>query len=107
MMTKYGEMNDELLVNYLKRLIGKVYKIVPLKEEKSETLLPYIQSLLRELLGCKELIVALRNDGEFISILGTLENLLNEVDQKIYKSDVFKCISIIKKIQSQIGSDCQ
>jgi hypothetical protein len=106
MITKYGEMDDDLLINYLKRLIGKVFKVIPLKEERSDTLLPYIQSLLRELAGSKELVDALNNDGEILSIMGTLENLLVEEDKKIIKSDIFKCIAIIKRIQSQVRGDC-
>ena len=37
MKTKYGDIPNEMIVNYKQRLIDKVFKILPMKEEGWDT----------------------------------------------------------------------
>lgn len=93
---------DGYLVNYLNFLIGKVYKCLPMRENGETTLNSYMSSLLRELIGNFELISELKGNPLFISLIGKLEYLIqNEVTIKIYKKEVFDCISLIEKIKKK------
>lgn len=93
---------NELFNNYLEFLISKIYKILCMREENDLTLPKYMQSLQRELIGNKELIISLKFDSNFLSLLGKLEYLIsNEVSIKTYKKDIFDCISLIKKMKEK------
>ena len=99
MKTKYGNLPDESLVVYMEGLIGKVWKILPLKEEQSLTVERYIEGLLRELIGNQDLVYELSNNKDFLSILGTLNELINVEEKEIYRSDIFKTISLIERMK--------
>lgn len=103
METKYGTLPDEMLVTYVNGMISKVWKMMPMKESKTETLTKYIESILREFIGQKELVNELRENEEFQTILGILENLLNQDDFTKFRSDVFKVINLIDRIKVQLG----
>lgn len=99
---KYGLIPKESFCNYFKFLINKTYKILPLKEEKSETLKSYLESLLRELLGNKELVSVLVDEPRFITVLNTMQYLISqEYTVKVCKKEVFKCICILEEINSK------
>lgn len=101
--TKYGEVPVEYLKNYLQKTIDKIFKILPLKEKKSETLHTYLKSLQIELIGNNELINELKNEPNFLSILGTIEYFINNDENvDVYKREVFKLIDIIEKIKKRI-----
>jgi len=100
--TKYGKLPEATWENYFETLVGKVFKILPMKEKEFETLPEYLSSLLLELHGNKSLIEIIKHDGDFLSLLSTLEYFVeNDEDVKIYKREVFKCISIVKKLQER------
>jgi hypothetical protein len=105
METKYGQLPNELLVAYVDGLVGKVWKILPMKDSKSDTIDKYLNGLLRELVGNKELVFELRNNQDFLSILGSLESLIMEDERSIYRSDVFKIITLIKRIKESLIGD--
>lgn len=99
---RYGLIPKENFCNYFEFLINKTYKILPLKEEKSETLKSYLESLLRELLGNKELVSLLVDEPRFITVLNTMQYLISEeYTIKICKKEVFKCIIILEEINSK------
>lgn len=98
----YENIPNEMLVNYFNFLIGKVFKILPISETEPDTLQNYLESLLLELKGSKDLISTLRNDGSFISLLSILQYLTNnECSRKVYRREVFKGIDILKKLQDK------
>jgi hypothetical protein len=101
---KYGEIPNDLFKNYLKCLIGKIYKILPMYEQNDTNLKKYLESFQIEIIGNIDLINKLKYDGNFLVLLGTLEYFVNnEIDKnngkEIYKREIFKCIDIIKKIK--------
>lgn len=106
MKTRYEiELSRELLLNKLDDMVNQFYKILPLYENKSPTLHSYMESFMRELLGNKNLINDLKNDGLYLTLLGTLQFLIdNDCEVRVVKSDVFKAISIIKKLQKKYGN---
>jgi hypothetical protein len=105
MKTLYGELPNQSLITYVDGLVAKVFKTLPMKEDNSPSLSVYLKSLLRELIGAKELVEELKDNQDFITLLDVLQSLLDENDMQNYKSDVFKCISIIKRIKSSLGGD--
>ena len=94
---KYGELPKETLEEYKKRLVGRVYKILPMKEEKCETWEVYIESLLFELVGNKKMVDDMENNADFISLLSSLEGIMHEEDISVIKREVFKCLGLVKK----------
>lgn len=98
MNTKYGIIPEDILESYLNRLVSKIFKILPLKEEKCETLDAYIESLLTELIGNVDVLKGTKYDGDILSLVGTLSSLVSEDELSVYRQRVFKCIDIVKKI---------
>lgn len=91
--------DDEFFINYLNFLINRVYKILPISESEPNTLKSYTDSLVLELLGSKDLILKLRKDANFLSLIAILQSLSeNKYPHDVIKREVFKCISIIKKL---------
>lgn len=73
-----------------------------MREENSKTLGKYMRSLQRELIGNQQLIINLKYDSDFLSLLSKIEFLIyNDVDLPTYKKDIFDCISLIKKMQEK------
>lgn len=105
METKYGQLPDEMLIVYVNGMIAKVYKMLPMKQTEAKTLANYMESTLREFIGQKELVCELRNNEEFLTIIGTLESLLNQDDFKNFRSDIFKVINLIEKIKIKLGGE--
>lgn len=97
--TKYSPIPTELYINYLKKLIDKFFKIIPLKEEKSDTVDAYIESLVSELTGMHDLMYALNLNPQIMTLISTLYALLLEDNN--YRSEIFKCIQVIKNLESE------
>lgn len=93
-------ISDEMIQKHLNALIGQFYKILPIKESGEPSLCQYMSSFQRELLGMTSLIEALHNDALYLSLIAILEYLIkNDCDTDIVKTEVFKAISICKKLQ--------
>ena len=99
---KYGLLPKENFCNYFNFLINKTYKILPLKEEKSDTLKSYLESYQRELIGNMNLIPLLVDEPKFITLLNTMQFLIaEEYSDKVCKREVFKCIRILEEINEK------
>ena len=105
MMTVRGiELNDEMFSKKLRGFVNQFYKILPIKESGEPSLTQYMKSLQREMLGCGALIIALDNDAQYLSLLSILQYLIDhDCDVATVKSDVFKAINILKKMQLQLA----
>ena len=99
---KYGLLPKENFCRYIEFLINKTYKILPLKEENSDTLKSYLESYQRELIGNMDLVPLLVNEPKFITVLNTIQYLISEeYSDKICKREVFKCIRILEEINEK------
>lgn len=99
---KYGLLPKENFCRYFEFLINKTYKILPLKEEKSDTLKSYLESYQRELIGNMDLVPILVDEPKFITVLNTMQFLISEeYSDKICKREVFKCIRILEEINEK------
>lgn len=106
MITNYGEIPDIALYSYMKSLIGKTYKILPMKEENSPTLKSYINSYIVELIGFKNLVSFLCADQQFLTLITTLVYLATEdYDKHLCKKEVFKCIHIVDGLNNKYFSE--
>ncbi len=103
---KYGLLPYQSFCNYFDFLINKTYKILPMKEENSQTLKSYLESYQRELIGNRELVNLLVDEPQFITVLNTIQFLISEnYTNKICKKEVFKCIRILQKIKTKYFSE--
>ena len=97
--TLYNPIPLEMFENYLNNLVNRVFKILPLKEEKSLTVDIYIMNLLSELTGNYQLITQIHNDGLYETLLANLQSLVGL--QKDYRSIVLNTISIIEQLKTK------
>jgi hypothetical protein len=105
MNSKYGKLPDEMLTAYVNGMVSKVFKMLPMKQNETKTLTDYMESTLREFVGQKELVNILRDNEEFLAIIGTLESLLYQDDFKKFRSDIFKIINLIQRLKIILGGD--
>ena len=99
---KYGQIPNEMFNNYLKYLVNKMFKVLPMKEQDVASLHTYLQSLQIELIGSTKLIEVLKNDSQFLSLMNTIQFFIdNEYDNQTCKREVFKCIHIIDDLQTK------
>lgn len=107
MTNKNMEISGQLVSKYLSSLIGQFYKILPIKESGEPSLGKYMDSLQREMIGCQNLIIALNHDELYLSLLSILQYLIDneDCDASIVKTEVFKAISICKKLQRKYGAE--
>lgn len=101
MMTCYNvEIDRTVLIRYISGLINRFYKILPLREEGEPTLRQYQESLLREMLGCQSLVVAMKDDDRYMSLLAILQYMIDhEPDVPKTKAEVFRAINILRQLQ--------
>lgn len=87
---------------YMEHLIGKIFKILPLKEEVlAEDFVSYCDSLWIEMSGAIKTFPELENDPRYISLLNIIGYLtMNRVDLPRCRREVFQAIDIVKKIQN-------
>lgn len=99
---KYGELSNQSLFNYFNFLVGKFYKILPLKEHDCKTLAEYLESLQIELVGNYGLLGVLKDEPQFISLLNIIQYFIeNEFDVKTCKREVFRAIRILESINKK------
>ena len=86
---------QKLEQEYLNKLIGRVYKIIPLKEENSQYVDVYINGLVDELIANSRLMRAFNYDSRIMIVSSTLKSTVYCTNHSEYKSAVFKCIKYI------------
>lgn len=103
MMTVHGtDIPEQMLGNYLSVLVNQFFKILPIKESGEPSLKEFMKSLQLEMLGCKALMTELENDAMYLSLLSILQYMIdNECETPIVKREVFKSISLCKKLRKK------
>lgn len=96
METKYGMHIDEIDFElYLISLKNKIYKLLPLKEEKLEWD-KYLNTILVELSGLNSLFP---NQPLLLSLLSKLEGLYRLEDFMLYRRTIFECLNIVEELR--------
>ena len=96
METKYGSYPSLPFSEYKKSLINRIWCLIPLREEKCTTINKNIERINRELIGFID--VAGDEQKYVITVIHLLENLADEKDFNVYRSDVLRCCELIGKI---------
>lgn len=94
--------SNETLAMYFDRMVGRIYKILPLKESGELTLPEYLDSLVTEMTGV-EIMEGLADQPYYVSIAATVTFLSKNIDScepaKV-KREVFRLINLCKKLRS-------
>lgn len=103
MMTSTGQrLSGRMVYAKLGGLVNQFYKILPIRESGEPSLGKYIKSLQREMIGFGELIRALDNDPQYLTLLAMLQYMGDhDCDVATVRSDVFKAIGILKRMQKR------
>ena len=88
---------------YLHALVGKIFKLLPIREEGDEdAFMAYAQGLQRELSGCETVLRRVACDPDWVSILAILANIIEgDVAFARFRRDVFRMISLCEKLISR------
>lgn len=93
------------LKNYLNSLTPKIFKILPMFEERDPGLPAYLERLLAELRGSTYTFPDLAMDGFYVSVINNLNYLLHyEFNKSECKRMVFDSISLVERIAQERGS---
>lgn len=96
----------EMVGNYLSGLVNQFFKILPIKESGEPSLNEFMRSLQVELIGHKDLMAYLSNDAMYMTLLSILQYMIdNDCDTPVVKREVFKAISICKKLRKKYCSE--
>lgn len=98
MIDKYN--NNINMNDYCDKLIGRIFKVLPLLEENPDHAKKYISSLLVELNGASKIF---NDNSYFISIICSLEGIGNCTDYNLCRRKIFECISICNKLKANDG----
>ena len=92
-----------MIDKFLGDLIGEIYKVLPLKEEKNAFLVDYIDSLLIQLKGATITYPELSSNSKYTSVINSIQYFHdNDFTERQCKREVFRCINIIQKIQCEV-----
>lgn len=99
--TKYGNyLSEKDLIEYLDRLIGKVWKLLPLYESDYNNFKINQEVLLQEICGGEKIILYC---GFYIELINKLECLGDVKSHKQIKKHIRECIDIIQKLKIKVG----
>ena len=91
-MTKYGEITTEQFQEYRTSLINRVWALLPMKEESSNTIRQYVENLNRELIMNVDIF---ERCERVLTVVCLLESVAKESDHDIYRRDILRCCRII------------
>lgn len=97
-----------LLTNYFRNLVNQFYKILPMREKETPSLPKYIWRLESELVGFQGLVLEIREDAYYGSLVGTLHYLGDHVmdcSQEQVKQLVFEGIATCEKLRARYAGD--
>lgn len=94
-------ISNELMENYLKTLVNRFFKILPIREQDDDSLPIYLRSLQMEVLGSQNLITSFQNNANFITLASILQYLIDNPDCSIktVRREVFHAISLCNKLK--------
>ena len=97
MKDQHPSVPNQLFENFLYRLVGRFFKIMPLKESGSPTLDLYLQSFKVGLIVCNSVMESTGYNGSCLQLIDVLQYFLeNDYDNETCHREVMKCIGIVK-----------
>ncbi len=103
-----GVSFDETLVaRYFNTLVNKIFKILPIIENREDSISIYMESLGVELIGFQSLLPSVGEDPSYLSLLSIYKWLAENIDEsdekyKVIRREVFHAISLCKKMHKQL-----
>ena len=98
-----------MLKAYLQSLTGRIFKILPMREQQEQGdnlyLDLYLESLSLEMHGACETFPCLRACHDYIMLLNTVNGLCADTPLPFLKREVFKMLSAIDEIRDEYGGD--
>ena len=101
--------------DFFRGLVNEFFKILPMWENREETLPVYLQSLQVELLGFQELVLSFKPSSrnvakpgyDYVSLLAILQRFIDAPDLRTdqVRREVFKAISICNRICSCVSEE--
>ena len=86
---------------YFYSLVGRIFKILPLREAGyTPEYRAYVDALWMEMSGALKLFPELWNNSKYVSVLNIIGYLsMNEVDVTKCRREVFQAINLIQQVQ--------
>lgn len=102
--TKYdGNVNESDVLSYYDRLIGKIFKLLPLKEANQKDFQYHYELLMHELVCGDRLLL---NGGLYIELLNKLEGLPDLPHKAFTKSKfskrIMECIDVAENLRKEM-----
>ena len=102
MMIKYNiEMNNDIIISNLKKIINQIYKLLPNREEGIDWETP-LTTIMEELAGMDRLLL---DEHEILfCLLSKLEGLfmlINEDDFFLFRRTIFECLSLMNSLKQK------
>lgn len=96
--------------NYLDAITGRVFKILPMKEQElrgfSVFLSDYLSSLAIEMVGASMTFDCLGIDPDYIAVVNTVNGLAKtDSDVCQIKREVFKALNLLNRISGRFGGE--
>jgi hypothetical protein len=98
-----GEIHETTFEEYLNRIIGNIFKLLPLKE-KEQDWDKHLEGFLEDLAGCNEVFLS---NPSFLSLICKLEGLKNEAvysNRTLYRKTVLDSITLTKALFPRGGA---
>lgn len=100
------DIPTNMVGNYLNGLVNQFFKILPIKESGEPSLNEFMKSLQVELIGHKSLMEYIQYDSMYMTLLSILQYMIeNDCSTQVVKREVFKAISICKKLRKKYCSE--
>ena len=98
------------IVSYLDAITGRVFKILPMKEQELRGfdvyLRDYLSSLAIEMVGASTTFACLGLDSDYIAVVNTVNGLASADNDVIQiKREVFKALNLLNKIAERFGGE--
>ena len=96
-----------MLYVFIRGLTGRIFKMLPLREE-SDTgtqvyLTEYMDSLARDVIGAMTTFPELSEFPEYITVVNTIQYLnTNESDSSVFRKEVFHMLTVLNGIDSKL-----
>lgn len=107
MMTNIGaEVPNGCVSGYFEALVGKIYKILPMREDGAEFLQQYVDRKIREMLAFRRLSATVGNDPDFMALLLLMYAVAdpnNSIDS--VRHDAFEAINLCKVLQHRYDEE--
>lgn len=99
-------IDETLIAKYFNALVNKIFKILPIIENREESISIYMESLGVELTGFQSLLPSVGEDPSYLSLLSIYKWLSDNIDNpdekyKVIRREVFHAISICKRMHTQ------